>query len=168
VGQISSAPILGALLDAVVHGLKRLPEIRLGTLPRLADFALWATACEEAFCPAGTFLAAYSNNRATAVGSAIDADPVAAAVRRLMTLSPPPAAPSETSQQSSPSSGASVPGWYSLMSSNVGKETSKRPSWCVMASPGPSFAAGRGAYTIRFPSKFSRNARVPVRGRAAN
>ena len=35
--------ILGALLDAVVEGLKRLPETRLPKLPRMADFALWAT-----------------------------------------------------------------------------------------------------------------------------
>ena len=31
--------ILGALLDAVVEGLKRLPETRLPKLPRMADFA---------------------------------------------------------------------------------------------------------------------------------
>ena len=33
-------PILGALLDAVVEGLKRLPETRLPKLPRMADFAI--------------------------------------------------------------------------------------------------------------------------------
>ena len=38
--------ILGVLLDAVVEGLKRLPATRLDKLPRMADFALWATACE--------------------------------------------------------------------------------------------------------------------------
>ena len=47
--------ILGALLDAVVEGLKRLPETRLERLPRMADFALWATACETALWPIGTF-----------------------------------------------------------------------------------------------------------------
>ena len=40
--------VLGVLLDAVVEGLKRLPETRLEKLPRMADFALWATACETA------------------------------------------------------------------------------------------------------------------------
>ncbi len=39
--------ILGALLDAVVFGLRRLPSISLRRLPRMADFATWATACEE-------------------------------------------------------------------------------------------------------------------------
>ena len=43
--------ILGVLLDAVVVGLKRLPETRLEKLPRMADFALWATACETALWP---------------------------------------------------------------------------------------------------------------------
>ena len=76
--------ILGALLDAVVVGLRRLPETRLDKLPRMADFALWATACETAFSPVGTFWSAYSGNRDEAVESVIDADPVAAAVRAVM------------------------------------------------------------------------------------
>jgi hypothetical protein len=76
--------ILGALLDAVVEGLKRLPETRLVKLPRMADFALWATACETALWPAGTFWSAYCGNRDEAVEGVIDADPVAAAVRAVM------------------------------------------------------------------------------------
>ena len=76
--------ILGALLDAVVEGLKRLPETRLEHLPRMADFALWATACEVALWPAGTFSFAYSANRDEAVQGVIEADPVAAAVCAFM------------------------------------------------------------------------------------
>jgi hypothetical protein len=76
--------ILGVLLDAVVEGLKRLPETRLEKLPRMADFALWATACERALWPAGTFYSAYCGNRADAVEAVIDADPIATAVRALM------------------------------------------------------------------------------------
>ena len=76
--------ILGALLDAVVVGLRRLPETRLPKLPRMADFALWATACETLLWPAGTFWSAYSGNRDAAVEDVIDADPVAAAVRGVM------------------------------------------------------------------------------------
>jgi len=49
--------ILGALLDAAVHGLRRLSRVQLERSPRMADFALWATACETAFWPAGTFCA---------------------------------------------------------------------------------------------------------------
>jgi hypothetical protein len=37
---------LSELLDAVVEGLRRLPETRPPKLPRMADFALWATACD--------------------------------------------------------------------------------------------------------------------------
>jgi hypothetical protein len=48
----------------------------------MADFALWATACEQR--PPGSFEDAYSNNRHTAVESAIDADPVAAWVREFL------------------------------------------------------------------------------------
>jgi hypothetical protein len=73
--------ILGVLLDTAVQGLKRLPETRLEGLPRMADFALWATACETALWPTGTFWSAYRGNRDEAVEGVIDADPVAAAVR---------------------------------------------------------------------------------------
>jgi hypothetical protein len=76
--------ILGALLTAVSNGLERLPEIKLAKSPRMADFALWATACETAIWPSGTFLAAYAGNVAEATDNMIDADPVAVAVRELM------------------------------------------------------------------------------------
>jgi hypothetical protein len=50
----------------------------------MADFALWARACETAFWPAGTFARAYAANRRAAIEDAINADPVAACVRDLM------------------------------------------------------------------------------------
>jgi hypothetical protein len=75
--------ILGALLDAAAHGLHMLPRVRLQRLPRMADFALWSTACESAF-GAGTLETAYSNNRRDAVENIVDADPVAARVREIM------------------------------------------------------------------------------------
>jgi hypothetical protein len=77
--------LLGALLDGVAEGLRRLPQTRLPGLPRMADFALWATACEGAFWPPGRFMHAYTTNRVEVVASVIDADPVAASVRALMT-----------------------------------------------------------------------------------
>jgi hypothetical protein len=72
------------LLDAVVEGLKRLPHTHLPKLPRMADFALWATAYETALWPAGTFWSAHCGNRDEAVDGVIDADPVAAALRAVM------------------------------------------------------------------------------------
>jgi hypothetical protein len=82
--EVKRPRILGVLLDAVVEGLKRLPETRLPKLPRMADFALWATACETALWPTGTFLSAYCGNRDEAVDAVIEADPIATAVRAVM------------------------------------------------------------------------------------
>jgi hypothetical protein len=76
--------ILGSLLDAVSLGLRKLPDIHLEQLPRMADFALWATACETVFWPAGTFLRAYQANRRSAVEDLVEADPVATCVREIM------------------------------------------------------------------------------------
>ena len=75
--------ILGALLDAVVHGLQNQAQ-RPTPLPRMADFAQAVTACETKFWPAGTFRTACEDNRAEIVEALIGADPVAAAVRLLM------------------------------------------------------------------------------------
>src|SRR5213078_2274520 len=76
--------MLGALLDAVVRGLRALGRVHLGRLPRMADFALWAAACETAFWPAGIFAGAYQANRKAAIEDMIEADPVAARVRGIM------------------------------------------------------------------------------------
>jgi hypothetical protein len=78
--------ILGALLDAVAEGLKRLPDTRLPKLPRMADFALWATACEVTpWADGTTFWSAYSGNMAGSVEAVIDADPIADSLRTMMT-----------------------------------------------------------------------------------
>src|SRR5262249_52909435 len=50
--EIARPRILGALLDAVVHGLQTMGRVHLDRLPRMADFALWAAACEPALWPA--------------------------------------------------------------------------------------------------------------------
>ena len=73
--------ILGALLDAMTHGLRRLP--RLDRLPRMADFAVWMTACEGALWEPGTFLSGYCANRAEMDETVIESDAVAIAVRSL-------------------------------------------------------------------------------------
>ena len=76
--------ILGVLLDAVAQGLGRLSSVRLERLPRMADFAKWATACEPALWQVGTFAKAYDANRAEAVETVIESDPVATALRSFM------------------------------------------------------------------------------------
>jgi hypothetical protein len=50
----------------------------------MADFAIWAAACEGALWEDGAFQAAYSRNLDGAVESVIDADTVACAVRAFM------------------------------------------------------------------------------------
>jgi hypothetical protein len=76
--------ILGALLDAVAHGLLQLPNTRPNRLPRMADYAIWVAACETAIWQAGMHMAAYEENRAEAVDIVLEADPVAMALRRHM------------------------------------------------------------------------------------
>ena len=76
--------ILGALLDIVAHGLTRRSGLRRRSLPRMADFALWAAACETALWPADTIARTYAANRRAMIEGFIDADPVAACVRDMM------------------------------------------------------------------------------------
>ncbi len=76
--------ILGGLLDAMVRGLRMMPQTRLEEPPRMADFALWATACETALWPDGTFCAAYCGNRDEAIEGVIEADQIATALRTFM------------------------------------------------------------------------------------
>jgi hypothetical protein len=76
--------ILGALLDVVAAGLRALPDVKLDRLPRMADFAMWATACESALWPKGTFADAYENNRDSAIETVIENDPVSNGIRELM------------------------------------------------------------------------------------
>jgi hypothetical protein len=70
--------ILGALLDGIAVGLQRLPSTKLTNLPRMADFALWATASEKGFgWPNGSFMAAYQSNCASANEVALEASLIA-------------------------------------------------------------------------------------------
>ena len=73
------------LLDGVVSALRRLPEVQIPELPRMADFAKWIAAAEPGLgLPSGTLLAAYERNRARVVDVALDASPVATAVGALL------------------------------------------------------------------------------------
>jgi hypothetical protein len=76
--------ILGALFDAVSHGLKQHTRPKPKKLPRLAEFANWVIACEDFLFEPGTFEAAYSSNRQDAVNQVIEADVIATAICALM------------------------------------------------------------------------------------
>ncbi|MFI5301334.1 MAG: hypothetical protein ACHREM_24885, partial [Polyangiales bacterium] len=77
--------ILGALLDGVSSALANIDSVVIDELPRMADFARWVTAAEPAFGWApGTILGAYRRNRIEADADALDRDPVASLIPRLL------------------------------------------------------------------------------------
>jgi hypothetical protein len=80
--------ILGALLDAVSHGLTTLPDVKLDRKPRMADFAVWVTACTGALWKKGAFLAAYTGNIEEAVETVLENDQVAAVLRTHLDTTP--------------------------------------------------------------------------------
>jgi hypothetical protein len=80
--------ILGALLDVVSHGLKTLADVVLDRKPRMADFAVWVTACEGALWEKGTFMAAYTGNTQEAVETVLEAEQVATILRAYMDTTP--------------------------------------------------------------------------------
>ena len=72
--------IFGALLDMLAHGLKHFTDVQLERPPRMADFALWATACETAAWSRGSFMTAFEQNRAEANDDVIAASALASAI----------------------------------------------------------------------------------------
>jgi hypothetical protein len=76
--------ILGALLDSVAGGLRRLPTVVLERAPRMADFAAWATACEEGLgLVSGEFLKMYEANRLDTRDLALESTPLYAPLQTL-------------------------------------------------------------------------------------
>lgn len=82
--------ILGALLDGVACALADLEEVKelmaeRSERPRMLDFACWAEAGGRAFgWRRWSWLDVYAGNRDEATELALDADPIADAVRRLL------------------------------------------------------------------------------------
>lgn len=76
--------LLGALCDALSLGLRRATDLYVDRLPRMADFAIWAIACEPAYAAEGAFLAAYQNNIKYSNGDAVNDDPLAPRIRNLL------------------------------------------------------------------------------------
>jgi hypothetical protein len=74
--------VLGALLDAVSHGLKYFKDVKLDKLPRMADFAQWIVAAEPKLpWEAGKFMEIYRENRDEAKLSIFESDNVAIALK---------------------------------------------------------------------------------------
>src|SRR6185312_15987157 len=77
--------IFGALLSAAAGALTELPTVKLARLPRMADFAKWATAAEPALGWAqGAFMVAYNRNREAANELALEASPIASKLVELL------------------------------------------------------------------------------------
>jgi len=69
--------LLGSLLDALVMGLQRKPTTNLPHKPRMADFALLATAAEPALgCQPGQFLKVYEDNRVATISLSLEMSPI--------------------------------------------------------------------------------------------
>jgi hypothetical protein len=77
--------IFGALLDAMAHGLRELPRVRLSRAPRMVDYCEWGIACEGAYSEAGTFLAAFERGATEATEGVIELNPVAVVALAFMT-----------------------------------------------------------------------------------
>jgi hypothetical protein len=77
--------VLGGLLDAVGHALRNIGSVHLEQKPRMADFALWATAAEENLgLESGAFISAFMGNRESANELALEASPIASTLIELM------------------------------------------------------------------------------------
>lgn len=77
--------IFGSLLDALVIAMRILPQVKVTTLPRMADFALLGTAAEVAFgWTEGAFMAAYKENGRLGHETALDASPITPCLYELL------------------------------------------------------------------------------------
>jgi hypothetical protein len=83
--KASAGQIFGALLAAVAYALRTHKEVHLSKLPRMADFAVWATAAERGLgLPAGAIMSAYTNNRASANDVALGSSAIASFVMAMV------------------------------------------------------------------------------------
>jgi hypothetical protein len=77
--------IFGMLLDGVSAALRNAEAVHLERKPRMADFAVGATAMEDAFgWEPGSFIEAYEANRQQASETLLANEPIADAIERLL------------------------------------------------------------------------------------
>jgi len=77
--------IFGALLDGLVSAMRKRDSVHLERLPRMADFAIWATAAEAGLgFEDRAIVRAFTANRDAAVRGEIENDDVATAVIRMI------------------------------------------------------------------------------------
>jgi hypothetical protein len=78
------ADLLGALCAAAASGLKAEKTLKLASLPRLATFFHWASACESALWRKGEFRRAFVANARDATEDVIEGEQAASVFRRFM------------------------------------------------------------------------------------
>jgi hypothetical protein len=78
--------IFGCMLDIICIGIRRVSGVKLSSTPRMADFARWGVAIEQAMgFQQGSFIAAYAASIADAGVASLDSSPVAQGIYRLIT-----------------------------------------------------------------------------------
>jgi len=83
--DVARPAIFAGLCTALSTALANVSTTKLDRLPRMADFARWATAAEPALgLEPGEFLQAYERNRATAHELALEGHPLVAALEELL------------------------------------------------------------------------------------
>ncbi|MDP3389076.1 MAG: hypothetical protein Q8Q40_13870 [Methylococcaceae bacterium] len=83
--ELAKPSILGGLLDLFVKTLALMPTVKLINPPRMADFTRLGEAMAQALGhPVGTFDTLYKANRAESIGRALEASPVAVALRDIV------------------------------------------------------------------------------------
>jgi hypothetical protein len=83
--QAAAPGILGALLDALAGALARVGSVQLPGLPRMADFARFATAAEPGLgWRSGQFMKAYTGNRQDTDEVTLESSPIGSALRELL------------------------------------------------------------------------------------
>jgi len=77
--------ILGTLLRAVAHGLKRKEAVKFEKMPRMADFLEWSVAACEAFhWKSEALVQIYEKNQREAFAASADSDAVLIAIQKLI------------------------------------------------------------------------------------
>jgi hypothetical protein len=73
--------IVGFIFSAIAQGLNAVDDVHLKGLPRMADFARWGTATEEALGGSkGSFMTAYEDSQEEATMTALESWPIVSAL----------------------------------------------------------------------------------------
>jgi putative DNA primase/helicase len=116
--DVARPRILGALLDAVSAALRHSSDVKLGCVPRMADFIKWGTAAEAGLgWDKGSLLAAYQRNRHDVSEAAFEADTIAVAIRDFVIATYP------EGREVSPTQ------WWGSVSAYVSESIKKERSW---------------------------------------